>query len=222
MPTEPLPSEAIRRQAALGDAPATLVTPGGQSALGTEEATQPDLAPAGTAAPSAVLVASPGEAALTLGSGEIRQFATQLATQLFERWELALQGQFRAELGLRLEAELEHREQEARQLREEVQERQQRFDNPWPTRNGAWGHATWEMENTIRRQASELAETERQMTLLRQRLLELGRAPEEVTVTVAGQWEASDFEGSVHQPSDEKAGGAPADLAGTGRQGEAA
>lgn len=91
MPRESLPSEVIR----------------------------PDPDPAASA-PTAALVVPPGPAALALGSGEIRQFATELATQLFARWELALQEQFRAELGLRLEAELEHREREAGQLREEV------------------------------------------------------------------------------------------------------
>jgi len=188
----------------------------------SSEVIRPDPDPAGASAPAAALVVPPSPAALALSSGEIRQFATQLATQLFARWELALQEQFRAELGLRLEAELEQREREARQLREEVQERQQRFDNPWPTRNGAWGHATWEMENAIRRQASELAETERLMTLLRQRLLELGRAPELITVTVDGPWKAPDSERSVHQAPDEQAGDAPADLAETGGEGEAA
>jgi DNA repair exonuclease SbcCD ATPase subunit len=167
------------------------------------------------------LAVSPGAGALTLGSGEIHQFAAELATQLFQRWELALQEQFRAELGLRIEAELEHREHEARQLREEVQERQQRFDNPWPTRHGAWGHATWEMENTIRRQASELAETERQMALLRQRLQELGRAPEEITVTVYEHTESQAFEGSAAQPSGEEVGDPPAGSAEAGLQGEA-
>lgn len=78
------------------------------------------------------------------------------------------------------------------------------------------------MENTIRRQASALAELELQMSLLRQRLLELGRGPEEITVTVDGPWEAPDSERSVHQAPDQQAGRAPADPAETGGEGEAA
>jgi hypothetical protein len=206
----------------LGGGPASepTATPASPASSG-EGATHPDPVPAGESAPSSALVVSPGVEALTLGSGEIRQFATELATQLFQRWELAVQEQFRAELGRRLEAELENREHEARQLREEVQERQQRFDNPWPTRHGAWGHATWEMENTIRRQSSELAETERQMTLLRQRLQELGRAPEEMTVTVYEHAESQALDGSAAQPPGEGVGDPPGSSAGAGPQGEA-
>jgi len=134
--------------------------------------------------PSSALAALSGDGTVTLGVGEIRALAAELATQLFERWELALREQFQAELGIRLEAELEHREHEARQLREEVQERRRRIDNPWPTRHGAWGHATWEMENTVRRQAAQLAQTEREVRMLRERLRDLGHPADDPALTV--------------------------------------
>jgi len=137
--------------------------------------------------PSSALAALSGDGTVTLGVGEIRALAAELATQLFERWELALHEQFQAELGIRLEAELEHREHEARQLREEVRERRQRIDNPWPTRHGAWGHATWEMENTVRRQAALLAQTERETRMLRERLRELGHPADDPARTVDAQ-----------------------------------
>jgi hypothetical protein len=139
------------------------------------------------AQPSAALAALASDGTVTLGVGEIRALATELAAQLFDRWQLALQEQFQAELGIRLEAELEHREHEARQLREEVRERRQRIDNPWPTRHGAWGHATWEMENTVRRQAAQLAQTEREMRMLRQRLRDLGHPANDPALTVDAQ-----------------------------------
>ena len=137
--------------------------------------------------PSSALAALSGDGTVTLGVGEIRALAAELATQLFERWELALHEQFQAELGIRLEAELEHREHEARQLREEVRERRQRIDNPWPTRHGAWGHATWEMENTVRHQAALLAQTERETRMLRERLRELGHPADDPARTVDAQ-----------------------------------
>jgi hypothetical protein len=77
------------------------------------------------------------------------------------------------------------------------------------------------MENTIRRQASELAETERQMALLRQRLQELGHAPEEIAVTVYEHAESQALEGSAAQPPGEGVGDPPGGSAGAGLQGEA-
>ncbi|MGA9113229.1 MAG: hypothetical protein WB802_05440 [Candidatus Dormiibacterota bacterium] len=156
----------------------------GPGAAGDEPARAGDQPAKAADEPSSALVALAGEGTVTLGVGEIRALATELATQLFERWELAVHEQFQAELSIRLEAELEHREHEARQLREEVQERRQRIDNPWPTRHGAWGHGTWEMENTVRRQAAQLAQTEREMRMLRERLRELGHPADDPVLTV--------------------------------------
>jgi hypothetical protein len=167
---------------------------GEPSASGDRTASEPRNAPE-EAAPSSALAALSRDGTVTLGVSEIRSLATELATQLFQKWELALQEQFRAELGIRLEAELEHREHEARQLRAEVRERRQRIDNPWPTRNKAWGHATWELENTVRRQAAELAQTEREMRMLRERLRELGHPSDGAPVTV-------DAEPDVAEPGD--------------------
>jgi hypothetical protein len=117
----------------------------------------------------------------------MQQFAGELATQLFQRWESALQQQFQAELGVRLEAELKHREHEARVLREEVQERRALWEGMWSARHprgATTDTARWEMEQTIRRRAAELAETERQMRDLRERLRDLGDVPDEVAMTV--------------------------------------
>ncbi|MGP8160664.1 MAG: hypothetical protein ACLQGJ_05505 [Candidatus Dormibacteria bacterium] len=143
-------------------------------------------------APSAAEAASPGAGAVILSAPEIRQFAGELATQLFQRWESALQQQFQAELSLRLEAELKHREHEARVLREEVQERRALWEGMWSVKHPR-GLSTdtvrWEMEQTIRRQAAELAETERQMRELHERLRDLGDVPDEITVTVDAQSE---------------------------------
>lgn len=142
---------------------------------------------AGEQAPSSSLVASAGEDTVTLTAREIPQLAGELATQLFQGWQLALQDQFRAELELRLEAELEHRQHEARLLREEVAERRAMWDGMWSIRHprgASTDTARWEMEQTIRRQAEELAETERQMREVRERLRGLGFASDEARVTV--------------------------------------
>jgi len=141
----------------------------------------------GEPAPSSALMALSHDGTVTLGAGEIQQLAGELATQLFQRWEVALQEQFREELGLRLEAELEHRAHEARTLRTEVDERRQRLDNPWRTRHGAWGHATWEVEQTINRQSADLEQTEREIRELRERLRALGHEPDGGTRTVDAQ-----------------------------------
>ena len=146
-------------------------------------------------APSSALMALPHDGTVTLGPGEIQQLAGELATQLFQRWEVALQEQFREELGLRLEAELEHRAHEARVLRAEVHERRQRLDNPWRTRHGAWGHATWEVEQTIKRQAADLEQTEREIRELRERLRALGHEPDGGTRTVDANSDRPEPEG---------------------------
>jgi hypothetical protein len=115
-----------------------------------------------------------------LAPQEIGHFAGELAAQLFHRWQVALEQQFEAELRFRLGSELEHRERRAVDLREEVQERRARRDNPWNRRHGPFGQATFEMEQTVRRRSAELAEIERQMGELRARLRELrgeGGAP---------------------------------------------
>jgi hypothetical protein len=54
-----------------------------------------------------------------------------------------------------------------------------------------------ELEQTIRRQAAELAETERQMRELHERLRDLGVAPDEATVTVDALTETPEPEGSA-------------------------
>ena len=149
------------------------------------------------ASTSAITVAdSLGAGPVTLGSEEIRHFAVELSTQLFQHWQVALQEQFRAELGLRLEAELESRQHLAEDLREEVQFRESWFDNPWPRRHGPFGFETWQMEQTIRRQSSELAQTEREMARIRDRLRHLGRSPEGITVTVDEPDNAPPIEGA--------------------------
>ena len=74
----------------------------------------------GTAPPS-TSVTSPGLGAVTLGSPEIRLFAEEFAAQLLQRWQGALQQQFRGELGQCLEAPVERRAPEReRPLQEEA------------------------------------------------------------------------------------------------------
>jgi len=146
-------------------------------------------AEAGETSPAPVASESQSRA-VSLRVPEIRTLAEELATQLFQRWELALQEQFRAELGVRLEAELEHREHQARDLRDEVQERRAIWEGMWSARHprGATTDTTrWEMEQTMRRQASELAETERQMAELRERLAGLGFPSDGTLVTVEAE-----------------------------------
>ena len=138
----------------------------------------------GQPAPTSTLMALSQAGRVTLGASDIEQLAGELATQLFQQWEVALQEQFQVELGHRLEAELEHRAHEARTLHSEVQERRQRLDNPWRTRHGAWGHATWEMDQALTRQAADLEQTEREIRELRERLRELGHDPDGGTTTV--------------------------------------
>lgn len=167
---------------------------GGLELEGSEETPQAgeSMTAEETAALSSTPVTPHGAGAVILSSSEIRQFAGELAAQLFDRWESALQEQFQAELGVRLEAELKHREHEARQLRDEVKDRRAIWEGQWSPKHPRGlsnDYSRWEMEQTMRRQASALAETERQMMELQARLRELGYAPDGVTVTVDAQGE---------------------------------
>jgi hypothetical protein len=142
--------------------------------------------------PASAAATSPGGGGVILSPSEIQQFAGELATQLFERWQSALQKQFQAELSVRLEAELKHRQHEAHVLREEVQERRALWEGMWSVRHprgATTDTARWEMEQTMRRQASELAETERQMQDLRERLRDLGGVADSATAIVDVQGE---------------------------------
>lgn len=129
-------------------------------------------------------VAPPGTA---LAVPEVRHFAGELATQLFQRWQLALREQFDSELRYRLNAELQHREHAARTVHSELRERRTYYDNSWRARHGAYGYATFEMDQTIRRQRSELDEMARQTEEIRSRLHELGRNRGESVVTVGSE-----------------------------------
>lgn len=146
------------------------------------------------AEPGAALMAAPEPSSGALSAPEIREFAAELASQLFQRWEVALQEQFRAELAVRLESELEHRRVSARNLQEEVQERRLWIENPWSQRNrhGPYGYESWQMERTLRTQSSELAEMEREMHALRERLRDLGGEEGETIVTVEPTGEQPD------------------------------
>ena len=134
--------------------------------------------------PSAALMSSPAPA-----STEVRELAVGLAAELFQRWELAMDQRFRAELQLRLEAALAHREHQARDLGEEVEQRRKWWQNPWRTRHGPYGYETWERERTLIRQTREVAEMERQITEMHDRLRELGQPPREIELTVEPQGE---------------------------------
>jgi uncharacterized coiled-coil protein SlyX len=120
---------------------------------------------------------------------------------------VALQEQLRAELERRLAAELKHREQSGRDLAEELTARRQWHDpTQTPIRRhwGMYSYATWEMGQIIKRQNAELAETQRQMEEIRARLRELGREPENASMT-------------EQQPTEENAPGGPT---GTGDGGD--
>ena len=107
---------------------------------------------------------------------EVRALASGLADELFQRWQLAMETQFRQELAVRLQSELAHRERVIDDLREEVQEREEERFGPGGRRVRGMTdlYATWERRRTLIRQSRELAETERQMSELRARLRELG------------------------------------------------
>ena len=113
--------------------------------------------------------------ALTVPS-EVRALASNLADELFQRWQLAMETQFRQELAVRLQSELAHRQRMIDDLREEVQEREEERFGPGGRRVRGMTdlYATWERRRTLIRQSRELAETERQMSELRARLRELG------------------------------------------------
>ncbi len=107
---------------------------------------------------------------------EVKALASNLADELFQRWQLAMETQFRQELAVRLQSELAHRERMIDDLREEVQEREEERFGPGGRRVRGMTdlYATWERRRTLIRQSRELAETERQMSELRARLRELG------------------------------------------------
>lgn len=126
-----------------------------------------------------------GTGTSALASPEIRQLAAGLADELFQRWELAMQGQFRAELKVRLQSELEHRRRQAEDLQEEVAQREEQRFGPGGTKvvGMADRYATWERERALTRQSRELAEIERQMSEMRRRLEDLG-VSDQSTITV--------------------------------------
>ncbi len=162
------------RPAAVGQgAPGPLAPAGGgQPAGGPSESGEPGVAPPGTA-----LVAAPAE---------MRQLAAGLADELFERWELAMQRQFKDELTVRLRSEIEHRQRQVADLREEVEQRAEERFGPRGRKvvGTADRYATWERERTLVRQSREVTEIERQMQEMRERLRELGAAPDDATITV--------------------------------------
>jgi len=161
-------------------------------------------APPGEVPPSSALVASTGSAAdAGLIAPEVQQLAVQLAEEFFRPWELALREQFEAEIALRLESELEHHERQAESLAGELTERQVMWEGTWTTlhpRGSTTDTTKWEMEQTIRRQASELEENERTIREIRERLRDLGQAPEEGRVTVYEHGEVPEPHGSAAPP----------------------
>jgi hypothetical protein len=172
---EALPADSAERGGEWG--------PPGQAAPPGDVEAQPPTEPGASTA----LVAADGTGSVLLAAPEVRQFAAELATQLFQRWQAALQGQLRAELERRLAAELKHREQSGRDIAEELTARRQWHDpTQTPIRRhwGMYSYATWEMAQIIKRQSAELAETQRQMEEIRARLGELGRLPEDAGVSV--------------------------------------
>jgi DNA-binding IclR family transcriptional regulator len=118
----------------------------------------------------------------------VREFAGAISRELgAPPWELAWRSRLRADLGQRLEAELERREHTARDLREDLQVRRAVQDVAWSSqhpRGQATDTARWEMELTIRRQRHELAEMERQLGELRERLVGSELRPRPLKVTV--------------------------------------
>jgi hypothetical protein len=206
MPTPDLTRDAVPPEEALGPAPADWTAEGGKLAEATPAGDFEQQPPAQPRS-STALVAADGTGSVLLAASEVRQFAAELATQLFQRWQVALQEQLRAELERRLAAELKHREKSGRDLAEELTARRQWHDpTQTPIRRhwGMYSDSTWEMAQIIKRQSAELAETQRQMEEIRARLRELGREPEDASVT-------------VQQPLEESA---PSSPTGTGDGGE--
>ena len=181
LPLDPTPpGEAFRAASSAGSAE------GGEPAEAASTSHREQQLPAGPGA-STALVAADGTGSALLAAPEVRQFAAELATQLFQRWQAALQGQLRAELERRLAAELKHREQSGRDLAEELTARRQWHDpTQTPIRRhwGMYSYSSWEMGQIINRQSAELAESRRQIEEIRARLQELGRRPEDGRVTV--------------------------------------
>ena len=206
MPIPDLPLDAIPAEEALRADSADRSAEGGNTAEAApagDVEQQPPTEPGSSTA----LVAADGTGSALLAAPEVRQFAAELATQLFQRWQAALQGQLRAELERRLAAELKHREQSGRDLAEELTARREWHDPTQPPIRRHWGmysYSTWEMAQIIKRQSAELAESQRQMEEIRARLRELGQEPEDASVT-------------VQQPTEESA---PSGPTGTGDGGE--
>lgn len=147
--------------------------------------------------PSA-FVASTGSATNTgLIAPEVQRLAVELAEEFFRPWELALREQFEAEMALRLESELEYHEHQAETLSGELTERRVMWEGNW-TRTHPRGSTTdtakWEMEQAIRRQTAELADNERKIRELRERLRELGLPTDENIVTVDARPDVPDRE----------------------------
>jgi len=206
MPMEAAPGGAIPDEP--GDAPTDVPA----AATSTGEAPAPPAADAASSEPEAPARGG----AIILGTGEIQQFAGELATQLFQRWETALHQQFQEELALRLQSELEHREHEARQLREEVEDRRVMWDGVWTKRHPRGmtsDYATWEIRQQLKRQSAQLAETRRQMRELRERLRELGHELDEEMVTVEAENDVPEDAGPAMDwpdtPGDGWVGGKP-------------
>ncbi|HXZ98727.1 MAG TPA: hypothetical protein VEK76_00095 [Candidatus Binatia bacterium] len=147
--------------------------------------------------PSAPAASTPAPADVRLIASQVQQLAVELAEEYFRPWELALRDQFEAEMALRLESELEDHERQATSLTGELAERRVMWEGTW-TRTHPRGTTTdtvkWEMEQTIRRQTNELAENERRIQEIRERLRELGLASGEGMVTVDAQPDVPDHE----------------------------
>jgi DNA-binding IclR family transcriptional regulator len=118
----------------------------------------------------------------------VREFAGAISREFgAPPWELAGRSQFRADLGQRLEAELERRERAARDLRQDLHVRRAVQGGAWSSqhpRGLTTDTARSEMELTIRRQRRELAEMERELGELRERMLGSELQPTLPKVTV--------------------------------------
>ena len=118
----------------------------------------------------------------------VREFAGAVSRELgASPWEPAWRSQLRADLGQRLEVELERHELASRDLRGDLHVRRAMQDGAWSSqhpRGLTTDTARWEMELTIRRQSRELAEMERQLSELRERLLGSELRPPQPRVTV--------------------------------------
>jgi len=91
----------------------------------------------------------------------------------------------------------------AERLAGELAERRVIWEGTW-TRGHPRGSSTdtarWEMEQTIRHQTAELAENERTIQEIRERLRDLGPAPDESMVTVYDHGEVPEPHGSAAPP----------------------